>query len=336
MTKKILVTGAGGFIGGFIVAEALNRGYDTWAAVRSTTSRAFLSDERIKFIELDFTDSDSLRDTLSAHIAEHGKWDYVVHNLGATKCINFTQFNEINCEYTKLLVNTLEDLGATPEVFLLMSSLSVMGKGDEKNYTPFRPTDIPRPDTRYGLSKYNAESFLRTKADYPYTIFRCTGVYGPHERDYFMMMKSIKRGFDFSVGFRKQLLTFIYVEDLACAVCDALEKGALRKAYFISEDCGYTQAEFRAIVAKELKKSFVIPVACPMWMVRIVSWVAEQIGKAKMQPSTLNGDKYKIMKQRNWLCDVSAAKSDFGFNPRHDLEAGVRKAIEGYRQVGWL
>ena len=50
------MTGAGGFIGGFIVAEALKRGYETWAAVRRTTNREFLQDERIHFIELDFTD----------------------------------------------------------------------------------------------------------------------------------------------------------------------------------------------------------------------------------------------------------------------------------------
>ena len=44
MSKKILITGAGGFIGGYLVAEALKRGFETWAAVRSTTSREFLTD----------------------------------------------------------------------------------------------------------------------------------------------------------------------------------------------------------------------------------------------------------------------------------------------------
>ena len=34
MSMKILITGAGGFIGGFIVEEALSRGYETWAGVR--------------------------------------------------------------------------------------------------------------------------------------------------------------------------------------------------------------------------------------------------------------------------------------------------------------
>ena len=44
MSMKILITGAGGFIGGFIVEEALSRGYETWAGVRKTTSREHLSD----------------------------------------------------------------------------------------------------------------------------------------------------------------------------------------------------------------------------------------------------------------------------------------------------
>ena len=64
MDKRILITGAGGFIGGFIVQEAINRGYETWAAVRKSTNRKFLVDERIHFIELDFTDAQALHDTL--------------------------------------------------------------------------------------------------------------------------------------------------------------------------------------------------------------------------------------------------------------------------------
>ena len=51
MSMKILITGAGGFIGGFIVEEALSRGYETWAGVRQTTSREHLSDPAIRFID---------------------------------------------------------------------------------------------------------------------------------------------------------------------------------------------------------------------------------------------------------------------------------------------
>ncbi|MBQ3959702.1 MAG: NAD(P)-dependent oxidoreductase, partial [Muribaculaceae bacterium] len=314
MDKKILITGAGGFIGGFIVQEAIDRGYETWAAVRKTTSRKFLVDERIHFIELDFTDAQALHDTLQAHVQEHGKWDYVVHNLGATKATNYIDFENVNYYYMKLLVDTLLEIDAVPQVFLLMSSLSVMGPGDEKNYTPFKASDIPAPNTRYGLSKAKAENYLVMKGnEMPYTIFRCTGVYGPHERDYYLMMKSIKMRFDFSVGFKKQMLTFIYVKDLARAVMMALEKGPLRRAYFISEDRAYTQKEFRSIVANELKRKFVIPVVCPIWLVRIVCACSQWLGKVTGKPSTLNLDKFKILKQRNWLCDTADAERDFGF-----------------------
>lgn len=52
MSKRVLITGAGGFVGGFIVEESLKRGFETWAAVRRSTSREFLQDDRINFIEL--------------------------------------------------------------------------------------------------------------------------------------------------------------------------------------------------------------------------------------------------------------------------------------------
>lgn len=334
--KKVLITGAGGFVGGFLVQESLRRGYETWAAVRRSTSRAFLTDERIHFIEFDFTDEQALQETVAEHVAEHGKWDFVVHNLGATKCANFSDFNRINHDYLKMLVETLRACAAIPETLLLISSLSVMGQGDDETYKPFTAKSIPYPNTFYGVSKHKAESYLRMQSDVPYTIFRCTGVYGPHERDYFMMMKSVACGFDFSVGYKKQMLTFIYVKDLAVAVFDALAKGSLRKAYFISEPRGYTQKEFREIVARKLGKRFVLPVVCPMWVVYLVSVIAEQIGIIRLKPSTLNRDKYKIMKQRNWLCDTSEAVADFGFNPQYNLEQGVSEAIDWYREAGWL
>ena len=52
--KRILVVGAGGFTGGFIVGEGLRRGYEVWAGVRASTSRAFLQDSRIHFLETGF------------------------------------------------------------------------------------------------------------------------------------------------------------------------------------------------------------------------------------------------------------------------------------------
>lgn len=330
MVKRVLVIGAGGFIGGFMAKESLNRGYETWVAVRETTSRRYLTDERLKFIVLDYDNKEELAASLSSALPEGQRWNYIVYNLGATKCANFMDFNRINFEYLRRFVEVIRQLDIVPDRFFYMSSLSALGTGDEKNYTPMNSKMIPNPNTRYGLSKIKAETFLETLDNFPYIIFRPTGVYGPHEQDYLMMIKSIDRHWDFGVGYKKQMLTFIYVEDLVNAVYDALESGVVNKKYIISEDRAYTQSEFRKIVADELGGKWVIPVRLPMCIVYAASVIAEKWGTIRLKPSTLNRDKFKIMKQRNWSCDVSEAKNDFNFSPRYSLRDGIKKTVAAY------
>lgn len=330
MGKRVLIVGAGGFIGGFIASSSIKKGYETWVAIRKSTSFRYLTDGRLKFLILDYDNVEEMSKTISTALPEGEKWDYIIYNLGATKCVNFLEFNRVNYLYLRTFVETLRTLDKVPERFLFMSSLSALGPVDEENYTPITSKSIPQPNTRYGVSKIKAETYLETLEDFPYIIFRPTGVYGPHEKDYLMMIKSIDSHWDFGVGFRKQLLTFIYVEDLVNAMFDAIEAGVVRKKYIISEDRAYTQKEFRAIVARELGVKWVIPMKLPMWIVYIASFFAEKWGVVKMRPSTLNRDKFKIMKQRNWSCDVSDAKRDFGFNPQFSLERGIKETVKAY------
>lgn len=325
---KVLIVGAGGFIGGFIARESLSRGYETWCGVRESTSRRYLTDPALKFITLDYDEPEKLRQELEGH-----KWDYIVYNLGATKCVNFSDFNHINFTYLRNFCEALRETDTVPGRFIYMSSLSALGPGDEKTYAPLTGNMIPQPNTRYGLSKIKAETYLQTlPASFPWIILRPTGVYGPHEQDYLMMIKSIDSHFDFGVGFRRQMLTFIYVEDLARAIFDALEKAPLHKKYIISEPQVYSQSEFRRIVAKELGRWLVIPVRLPLWALKIACKVSEKYGAAKMQAVTLNSDKYNIMAQRNWNCDTSDAEKDFGFRAQIGLEEGIRRTVRAYRE----
>ncbi len=324
---KVLIVGAGGFIGGFIAREALSRGYETWCAVRESTSRRYLTDPALKFIVLDYDDPEKLRKGL-----EGESWDYIIYNLGATKCVNFSDFNHINFTYLRNFCEALRANGQVPQRFIYMSSLSAIGPGDEKNYSPLKCDMIPQPNTRYGLSKIKAETFLQTlPTSFPWIILRPTGVYGPHEQDYLMMIKSIDSHFDFGVGFRRQMLTFIYVEDLARAIFDALEKAPVHKKYIISEPRAYSQGEFRRIVSRELGRKIVIPVRLPLWALKIACKVSEKYGAAKMEAVTLNSDKYNIMAQRNWNCDTSEAERDFGFRAQINLEEGIRRTVRAYR-----
>ena len=102
LMNKILVTGATGFIGSFIVEEALRRDMEVWAAVRPTSSRRYLQDERIHFIELDLSSEERLIEQMRGH-----EFQYVVHAAGATKCINRDDFFRTNTLGTQNLVEAL-------------------------------------------------------------------------------------------------------------------------------------------------------------------------------------------------------------------------------------
>ena len=94
--KKVLVTGASGFIGSFLVEGGLERGMQTWAGVRRTSSRKYLQDKRIRFAELNFGDKEKLKKQLAGHKQEHDGWDYIIHCAGVTKCLHQEDFDKGN------------------------------------------------------------------------------------------------------------------------------------------------------------------------------------------------------------------------------------------------
>ena len=330
---KILVTGASGFIGSFIVAEALRQGMETWAAVRPTSSKKYLQDERIHFINLNLSSKEELISELSGH-----SFDYVVHAAGATKCLHAEDFFRINTEGTKNLVGAILALRMPIKRFIFISSLSIFGAiKEEQPYQEISEHDIPKPNTAYGKSKLQAEQYLESiGANLPYIILRPTGVYGPREKDYFLMAKSIKQHVDFAVGFKRQDITFIYVEDVVQAVFLALDHGMNGRKYFLSDGEVYQSETFSDLLHEELGGKWLIRIKAPIWILKLVTFCGEQVGRLTGKMSALNNDKYYILKQRNWRCDIEPAVDELGFHPHVKLKEGVKLAIKWYKENGWI
>lgn len=335
--KKILITGASGFIGSFIVEEALARGMEVWAVVRKSSSRRYLQDERIHFIDLNLDSKEQLKQQLSSHT-----FDYIVHAAGVTKCINKADFFRVNTEGTRHLVDALIELQMPLEHFVFISSLSVFGAIREKQpYEPIRDTDTPQPNTAYGQSKLEAEKVIKERSTpFPYTILRPTGVYGPRERDYFLMAKSIKGHSDFSVGYQQQDITFVYVKDVVQAVFLALHTphSTLHapRCYFLSDGEVYQSSTFSDLIIKEMGNPWCLRIKAPIWVLRVVTFFGEWIGRLTGKISALNNDKYHILKQRNWQCDIQPAIDELGYKPQYNLERGVKETIAWYKKEGWL
>ena len=341
MNGKILITGASGFIGSFIVEEALRQGLETWAAVRKSSSKAFLQDERIHFIELNLSSEEALKEQLQGHA-----FDYVVHAAGVTKCLHKEDFRRINTEGTMNLVRAIMELKMPLKRFVYISSLSIMGAiREQQPYTEIQENDTAQPNTAYGKSKLEAEEWLsrlnkelgaRNEELLPYVILRPTGVYGPRERDYFMMFKSIKAHTDFAVGYQQQDITFVYVTDVVQAVFLALEKGKTGRRYFLSDGAVYQSSTFSNLIRKELGNPWWIRITAPIWLLRIITFCGEYFGRMTGKVTVLNNDKYNIMRQRNWRCDITPAKEELGYEPKVQLEEGVKRSVKWYQENGWL
>lgn len=341
----ILITGASGFIGSFLCEEGLKRGMDTWAGMREHSSRKWLQQEKLQFAFLDMTKPEVLAQQLAKYKERIGKWDVIIHAGGATKCLHPEDFDRNNFECTKNFVTALSDLDMLPAQFLYVSSLSVLGPIKQEmvdgNYQDMLDTDEPQPNTAYGESKVKSEKWLKEFAQQSplnYTIFRPTGVYGPREKDYYLMAQNIKAHIDFGAGFKPQVITFVYVRDLVAAIFAAIGKADIAngKIYHVSDGCNYSSRAFSDLIQQELGIKGVLHITAPLWFLRAVCSVGNAISLMTKKIGTLNNDKYKILCQRNWQCDITPIQRDLGYNPEWQLERGVKECMAWYKANGWL
>lgn len=326
---NILITGASGFIGSFLCEESLKRQYKVWAGIRKGCSRKWLQNEWLNFAILDLANKDVLYKQLNSYKNKIGRWDVIVHAGGATKCLSKEEFMRNNFECTKNLVETLQELEMMPKQFLYLSSLSVLGKDVDENN--------PKPNTGYGESKLMSERWLMDRQIDGLTIFRPTGVYGPREKDYFLMVKAINNHYDFAVGFSPQHITFVYVKDLVNVVMSAIgNERAYGKVYAISDGEVYNSRDFSDLIQKELDKRFVLHITAPLSVLKLVCNIGDWWSKTTGNISTLNKDKYNILSQRDWRCNITPVQEDLGYEPKYKLERGVKETINWYKDNKWI
>jgi len=324
--KTILITGATGFIGSFLVEQAIKQGYKVFAGIRASSSRAYLNDFKVEYFEIDFSDKQSMKQKLLKHIENNGLFDYIIHNAGLTKTLHKQDFFTVNYQYTKNFVEALIETRCVPQKFVFISSLAAYGPGDDASLRPINESDIPNPVTFYGESKLRAEQFITSQQDFPYLIFRPTGVYGPREKDYFVMYKMIHQHIETYIGTTDQHITFVYVKDLARVIIQAAVSDISRKAWFVSDGKNYTTLQFSNIVKSLLHKK-TIRLVFPKALVKPIAYSLEKIARINGKVPTLNTEKYKEISCKNWLCDSSTLFRDLEFTPEYDLTRGLSETL---------
>jgi nucleoside-diphosphate-sugar epimerase len=151
-----------------------------------------------------------------------------------------------------------------------------------------------------------------------------------------MQIQSIKNHIDIAVGFQRQDITFVYVTDVVQAVFLAMEKGETGRKYFLSDGEVYQSSEFSNLVHQELGRPWWIRITAPIWLLRVITWCGDYMGRMSGKMTVLNNDKFNILRQRNWRCDIEPARKELGFEPQVRLAEGVRRSIEWYKANKWI
>jgi nucleoside-diphosphate-sugar epimerase len=322
---NVFVTGATGFVGAHLVKALRARGDSVAALVR----RPALAEQLgwagdIRQVRGDLDNEDALREGCTGA-------EVVFHVAGKIVARSPAEFMATNRDGTANVLEAARDAGVRR--FVHVSSLAVAGPT-----TPGNPIDEARPPapiTHYGRSKLAAEVLVRAMP-MEWTIVRPPVVYGEWDRGTLTVFRLARRGVVPIFGDGSQELSFIHAEDLARALIMAAGTPTTAgRVYFATHPATFTSRTFVLRVGAALGTApRIIPM--PPLVVRGVLWAAGTLAHLAGRATLLSADKGNEYLAPAWTCQGDALTRDTGWRAEIDLETGLRRAANWYREVGWL
>jgi len=304
VTKRVLVTGATGFVGQVLVARLLDHAdYTVTAAVRQPDETLSSAARQVRIDGIDSqTDwGEALKDaSVAIHLAAR------VHVMQETEIDPWAQFRAVNVQGTINLARQAALAGIRR--FVYISSIKVNGE-----LTPpgciFSADDKGAPADPYALSKYEAEKGLLqlvSETEMEVVIIRPPLVYGPGVKaNFYTMMKWLHRGVPLPLGRVHNSRSLVAVDNLADLLVTCIDHPAAANQVFLAgdgEDLSTTDLLLRMGLALKVPARLV-PV--PVW---VLSTAAALLGKrsiAQRLCSSLKVDIHKTRDLLNWHPPVS-------------------------------
>ena len=109
----------------------------------------------------------------------------------------------------------------------------------------------------------------------------------------------------------------------------------VRKAWFVSDGNEYPSEQFAEITKKALGKK-TIRFTVPLFIVKTIAVIGENVASMWGAIPTLNTDKYNVLRSTNWRCEVESLENELGFKAEYDLEKGVQETLAWYKKENWL
>jgi nucleoside-diphosphate-sugar epimerase len=325
---KALVTGGTGFIGSHLTDALIEKGVQVRCLLRKASDLKWLKGLPIEFVYGDCNDKTSLAEAVKGV-------DWVFHLAGVTKAIQEKTYFEVNASGTENLITACLENNPHLQKFIYLSSQAAAGPC--RNGGKKRETDPCEPVSPYGKSKrMGEEAAIAHSHELPIFILRPSAVYGPRDQDIYTFFKLLSKRIEPCLSGEDQHISLCYVQDIVQAILLATEtQGSSGEIFFLSDGNDYRFQEIGDIFAQAMEVTPVC-VRVPEWMVFGVAFFSEYLSMLTKKPPLLNKGKVEEMIQKNWVCDITKAKTLLGFKPRISLLEGAKLTFKWYKKENWL
>ena len=314
--KRILVTGANGFIGTALCKKLLSEKCLITAALRrNSTPRLPRSIRTVRIGGIDDTTDWAMAldriDTV-IHLAAR------VHVMAEDAPNALDAYRKVNVQGTRKLAVDAAKAGVRRIVFL--SSVKVNG---EQTQSAFREEDQPLPEDDYGISKLEGENELKNIADKSGTeivVIRPPLVYGPEVKANFLaLMRLIDRKIPLPLANIMNRRSFIFLDNLVDAILHCMNHpAAAGQTYLVSDDTDVSTPELVKSIAAAMNRPVILFPFPEQWLY----FIGRLLGKKQTIDRLC----------RSLTVDISKIKNDLSWTPPFDIEFGLRKTALWYRQ----
>ncbi|MBP1748368.1 MAG: hypothetical protein H6Q52_907 [Deltaproteobacteria bacterium] len=331
---RVLVTGAGGFLGRRLTEMLVEKGYFVRVLVRKLTN---IDPFRDLGVDVHYGD---LRDELAVAEAIDGM-DYVVHAAAAQEG-DWDTFDATTVHGTERVLRLARQLKVRRVIYI--SSMSVYQMSGLKKGSLIAEDGLleQNPAARgfYTFSKLQAENVTRGlmgvngNGKVPTVILRPATIYGPRGPVFTPLIGvSLFNKIFMILGKKKMRLPLVYIDNLVDAIILCIEnERSAGHTFNVIDDEVTTKRDYVRKLAKELFPSS-HSVALPYWLVRSLVHFQEIAFKMMKKNPVLT--RYRLSSASTDVCfSNEKIKKEIAWSPKVPLDEGMSRTFAWFRENG--